>query len=125
MQNLAASEDIRILSLNEKLVRNLTSGGIYNPYTLPTNTYPGQVQFVTTIGVTAMLIGNQAMPEERVSELLNTMLKSVNAVARKEMRAAFLTQQTAQIGISIPLHPAAEKFYAHFVQNKTKNVRTE
>lgn len=125
LQDLAASEEIRILPLNKKRVRDLTAAGVYIPYTLPAKTYPGQFQPVSTIGLTAMLIGNQTMPEERVSELLDTMLKSVNAVARKEMRAAFLTRQTAQTGISIPLHPAAEKFYAHFVQNRTDNARTK
>lgn len=125
LQDLAASEEIRILPLNEKRVRDLTSKGIYIPYTLPAKTYPGQVQPVTTIGLTSMLIGNQAMPDERVSELLDTMLKSVNAVARKEMRAAFISRQTAQTGISIPLHPAAEKFYAPFVNNMTETIRKE
>jgi TRAP transporter TAXI family solute receptor len=116
LQDLAATAEIRILPLHEKQVRNLTSGGIYIPYTLPAKTYPGQVQPVTTIGLTAMLIGNRIMPDERVMELLDTMLKSVNVVARKEMRAAFISQQTAQTGISIPLHPAAETFYAPFKQ---------
>jgi len=122
LQDLAALEEIRILPLNEKQVRDLTTEGVYIPYILPAKSYPGQIQPVTTIGLTAMVIGNQTMPDKRVSELLDTILKSVNAVARKEMRAAFISQQTAQTGISIPLHPAAEKFYTPIVKKETGNA---
>ncbi len=125
LQDLAAFEAIRIISLNKKRVQDLVSAGVYIPYTLPAKTYPGQDQPVNSIGVTAMLINNQGMPDERVSELLDTILRSVNAVARKEMRTAFISRQTAQTGVSIPLHPAAEKFYAPFLQNGTENTRKQ
>jgi len=118
LQDLAASEDIRLLSLNKELLQSLVSKGVYINYTLPEKTYPGQKQPVNAIGVTAMLVSTQSMPGERVSALLDTLLKSVNTVARKEMRAAFISRQSAQTGVSIPLHPAAGEFYAPFANSE-------
>jgi TRAP transporter TAXI family solute receptor len=122
LQDLASAEEIRILPLDQKPVQALTEGGVYIPYTLPAKTYPGQGQPVQALGLTAMLIGNRAMPDARVEEILGTLLKNVNAVARKEIRTSFISRQKARTGISIPLHPAAEKFYAPLLQEKQEDT---
>jgi TRAP-type uncharacterized transport system substrate-binding protein len=94
------------------VVETLTSEyGTYLRLEIPQRTYPRQETSVVTLGLTAMLIGHAAMPDDRALEFLATIFGSVDAVARQDARAALLSRQTARTGISLPLHPAADAFY--------------
>ncbi len=65
---------------------------------------------MTTLGLTAMIVTTAATPDALVSELLERIFASIEAVEEAEFHASFISRQTARVGVSIPLHPAAEAY---------------
>lgn len=113
LQTLASRRPIRMLSLDpdarSALARDDPS---YVAINLPSGTYPGQSDEIRTLSVTAMLVAHQNMPDHRVTHVLDGLFKRVDAIARESLPAAAIDRATARTGITIPLHPAAERYYA-------------
>lgn len=113
LQTLAARQPIRVLSMDPGVRQRLAEGNpYYVPVTLPANTYRGQNQPVQTLSVTAMLIANKDMADERVTQVLEGLFQNLDAIAKTGFRASFIAPSRAQQGTSIPLHPGAEEYYS-------------
>ena len=82
------------------------------PGQIPANVYPG-IPEISTIQVHALLVVNETMDDALVYQItaalwshrMNSMLKAGHAQGKS------ITPATALVGISIPLHPGAEKYY--------------
>jgi len=125
LQELASRRsDIRFLSLGRDLVNSLsTQQFAYYPLTVPKRTYPGQSESFSTLGLTALLITHRQVADETVEKVLALLLDSKNELAKKYYRAGFISAKTMRLGIAVPLHPGAVKFYAqrhHQAKKKKK-----
>ena len=110
LQALAAGEPIRILSVDaDAMTTLLDSYPSYVRLTVPANTYPGQSEPADTVSVTAMLIARDDVGDETVEALLNGLFGSVGELARDNFQGARISKVTAREGVTIPLHPGAEK----------------
>lgn len=111
LQALAADEPIRILSLDPDALSELVEQyPYYVQLTVPANTYPGgQGKAAQTVGVTAMLIARDDVGDDTVSTLLEGLFDSVGEISRDSFQGARISRNTAREGITIPLHPGAEK----------------
>ena len=106
-------QDVRFLSLDRELVQDLTQSNFaYYPLTVPIKTYPGQTQSIHTVGLAALLITNKRTPDEEVVRFLEMILDSAGPLSKKYYRAGFISTETMRLGVAVPLHPGAEKFYA-------------
>jgi TRAP transporter TAXI family solute receptor len=82
------------------------------PGQIPANVYPG-IPEISTIQVHALLVVNETMDDALVYQItaalwshrMNTMLETGHAQGKS------ITPATALVGISIPLHPGAKKYY--------------
>lgn len=112
LQNLAARQPIRVLSLDDNALHALARA---NPALVPTNvpagTYPGQQAEVHTLSVTAMLVAHKDLSDERVTHILTSLFDNVESIAREGFPASAINPATARTGVTIPLHPAAETYY--------------
>jgi TRAP transporter TAXI family solute receptor len=112
LQELAATFPVRFLPLNLKTFKQdagwLTA---YMPMTMPANTYPQQSQNIATLGVSALLIAHKDLPDKSVWDLLDAVMQSLELLAEESVKAAFISRQTAQTGITIPLHPGAQAYF--------------
>ena len=81
------------------------------PLELPANTYPSVKDKRLTVQVTAMLVAHRDAPADKVRTLLETLFANVPALSRGSLQAYFISKQTALSGVSIPLHPAAKRFF--------------
>lgn len=120
LQALAARrEDLRFISMPPELLDTLAERHFaYYPITVPAKTYPGQTQPFTTLGLAAALMTHREVADEKVAEMLTLLLSGVDELARKYYRAAFISRDTMRLGMTVPLHPAAERFYAHYDQQQ-------
>ena len=80
------------------------------PVTLPPNTYPGQSDSVETVAATALLLGTAALPDSTVEAVLAEVYGGIDCVAAGSTAGALISKTTARIGLTLPLHPAAERF---------------
>ena len=105
--------DVRFLSLERDLIKTLSRQQFaYYPLIVPMKTYPGQSRPFITLGLTALLVTHQRIADETVEKVLEMLLDSRSALAKKYYRAGFISNATMRLGIAVPLHPGAEKFYA-------------
>lgn len=113
--------DVRFLSLERSLINTLSRQQFaYYPLTVPVRTYPGQSEPFITLGLTALLITHQRIADDTVEKVLEMLLDSRSELAKKYYRAGFISNATMRLGIAVPLHSGAEKFYARRKQKANK-----
>lgn len=116
IQALAARrDDLRFVSMPPELLENLAVRHFaYYPISVPAKTYPGQTKPFTTLGLAAALMTHREVADEKVDKMLKLLLGGVDEMARTYYRAAFISRETMRLGIAVPLHPAAERFYDRY-----------
>lgn len=75
VSELASRMEIRILSIEERVQENIQKA--HNGYTamvIPANTYPGQTEAVSTLGVKAILIASEDMKNEDAAAITRFLL---------------------------------------------------
>ena len=122
VQALAARRaDLRFVPMPDRLLAKLAEEHFsYYPLTVPARTYPGQSAPFTTIGLAAALITHSQVADEKVEKILGLLLSGGDELARKYYRAAFISRETMRLGLAVPLHPAAERFYNQYDQQRDK-----
>ena len=80
------------------------------PVTLPANTYPGQVDEVQTVAATALLVGTAGVPDTTVEAVLSETYGGIDFLAAGSTAGALISKANAHTGLTLPLHPAAERF---------------
>jgi uncharacterized protein len=78
---------------------------------LPANTYKGQEREVTTPAVMATLVARSALPESLVYRVTKAVFDNLPQFHAAHAAARYLTLQTALVGMPLPLHPGAERFF--------------
>jgi TRAP transporter TAXI family solute receptor len=81
------------------------------PLTLAARTYPGQDQSVPTIAATALLVARDDVPDVIISNALDLMYASA-ASGGAGVQATRLSKARALDGVTIPLHPAAARYFS-------------
>lgn len=109
----AAGHGLTFVSLPEAVVASLVdSSDALVAQTLPANTYPGQSSPCRTVAASSLLITRAGVDGERVESVLEALYGGVDELAGQTSHAWYISKETATVGASIPLHPAAERFLA-------------
>lgn len=82
------------------------------PGKIPAGVYPG-IPDTPTVQVNALLVVSSAMHEDLVYQVTASLWseRTLSLLKRGHPQGKSITLQTALVGISIPLHPGAERFY--------------
>jgi len=80
------------------------------PLDIPGRTYPGQSSNVPTVAATALLIARDDVPDAIVTDMLDLLYASA-ASGGAGVQATRLSRERARIGITIPMHPAATRYF--------------
>jgi TRAP transporter TAXI family solute receptor len=113
LQELAARRQVKLVPLSERAVERLVGErpGVV-PMTLPANTYPGQGQPVPTVATAALLVVTADAPETEVERLLSFVFARADLAAAGSAEAIKVSKRNALVGITIPVHPGASRFFA-------------
>ena len=113
LQDLAQRrDDIRFIPLPPSIISKLTEQDFaYYGLPIPARTYPGQTEPIVTLGMAALLATNVNISDEDVKQLMKLIRDGTGEIARTFYSAGFITDKTSRLGISMPLHPGAIKFY--------------
>jgi TRAP transporter TAXI family solute receptor len=110
IQGLAADHPLRILSLAPAAMDMLReSNPALVPLTIPANAYPGQAESADTLAVTAMLVAREDMPAEVAEGFVNEVFDSAGEISQRHFNGSRISRATAREGVTIPIHPGAEK----------------
>jgi TRAP transporter TAXI family solute receptor len=104
--------DVRLVAISDAVLDALSDEYFaYYPITVPARTYPGQTEAFRTLGLAAALVTHEATEAALVHQMLEYLLDGSEGLAQAYYRAGFISRDTARLGIAVPIHPAAERFY--------------
>lgn len=108
---LAGDCGIRLLNVDGAAAQRLQdSYSAYQAYTIPAGTYPGQDEDVQTVGIKAVLLASDALPEKQV-QALTQLLFANREVLSEQLGIALDTEADAVEGVGIPFHAGAAAYY--------------
>jgi TRAP transporter TAXI family solute receptor len=108
-ENIAYIYEINYMILN-RLLENYPS---YNIITIIPDTYKNQIKGITTIGVSALLIGREDLDEDLVYELTKAIFNNTETFKKHHKAGANISLETALKGVKkdIPILIGAKRFY--------------
>ncbi|MEG0751362.1 MAG: TAXI family TRAP transporter solute-binding subunit [Oscillospiraceae bacterium] len=109
---LAKEENVSLLGIDDVHAANLI--GMYpffTRYTIPAGSYDGMDEEVVTVAVKATLIAPWGLPEDVTYNITKALFEGAEELAQMHPKGVELSPQFAVEGLSIPLHPGAEKYY--------------
>ncbi len=108
--DLATKKEIQLLSIAPDVQNNMMK--LYKGYTrctIPANTYAGQTEDVSTIGVKAVLVASTDLKDDEVSYLTEFVFKNADKLPHN--MSDKLTNEYAVQDIPSSFHAGAAKFY--------------
>lgn len=115
LMDLALTRKIRVLSLNEKEIKYLTQKvASYVPEIIPKNIY-GKNQVnendIVTLGSTSMAATHQNVDADIIYRITKILFENLDDFHASHPSAKRTNLKEAFVGMVIPLHPGALKFY--------------
>jgi uncharacterized protein len=107
-----ASGKLSLISVGASAIEALVQK--YPFYTIdeiPANTYKNQDREVVVPAVMAMLVARSSLPEDLVYQFTKAVFDNLPQFHSAHAAARNLTLQTALVGMALPLHPGAERFF--------------
>lgn len=105
-------EDVRFVGIEEPMLERLSADHFaYYGLTVPARTYPGQELPFRTLALAASLVARVDTPDDVVARVLTMLIDEAHDLSQFDYRAAFISTDTMRLGIALPLHSAAERFY--------------
>lgn len=111
--DISTQHDISILSIDPDNIRKIKEKYPYfsDPVIIPKGTYKGVDEDIVTTGSLATLCVRADLPEDVVYNITKTIFEKKEEIAKVHEKGNSINLDTAINGISIPLHPGAEKYY--------------
>lgn len=108
----ATSRDIALLPIDGNTAKNAMDK--YKSFVatkIPANSYKGQTADINSIAVQSMLVAREDLDTDLVYWLTKTLIEKQPDLAQAHAKGKELSAQFALKGLTIPLHPGAEKYY--------------
>lgn len=109
IQDLAATMDITIVSIPADVVESI--GAPYVASTIPAGTYDGQDEDVSTAAIGNILVTHAGVSDETAYQMTKLMFENLDRLVASHAAAAAIDPAKALDGLTIPLHPGAERYY--------------
>ncbi|GAE27426.1 TRAP transporter solute receptor [Halalkalibacter wakoensis JCM 9140] len=111
VEQLNAQKDISLVSISADKVAELTAEyPYYTDFTVSADTY-GTAADASTVAVLAMLVVSSDMDEDLVYEITKAMFENSDQFASAHQQGENITLETALDGMSIDVHPGAQRYY--------------
>lgn len=112
VQDISATKAIAVVAIGDDLANKLMSQyPFYTKTVIPAGTYRGVDANVSTVAVKAMLAVSDKLESDVVQKMLKSLFENNDRLSAAHRAGAMVTKDTARDGMSLPLHPGAEKFY--------------
>ncbi len=109
IKDLTATMDINIVSIPTSVVEAV--GAPYIPSVIPAATYTGQTEDVSTAAVGNILVTHAGVSDELAYQMTKLMYENLETMIASHSAARDINPAAALMGLSIPLHPGAERYY--------------
>ncbi len=110
---LASRHELRFIAVPDNVRHNLTSKYPYfTSEIIPRGAYHGQNREIMTIGLRALLVCSDGIPEVETHKMLQVLFDNINNIIDQKQQSIRLRLEDALKGVETEmLHPGARKFY--------------
>jgi hypothetical protein len=109
IRDLAASVAIEVVAVPADLVARI--GSPYVAATIPAGTYTGQEADVPTAAVINFLVTHDEVPDDLAYAMTKALWDNLNELQAAHAAAKDIKRDQALVGMPVPLHAGAEKYY--------------
>ena len=110
LRDLATSVKIVIVPITADVIAKVGDPA-YQAGVVPANTYEGQAASVPTAFVQNFLVTHEGVPTDTVYKMTKAMFENLDHLVAAHAAAKAIHKETALVGMPLPLHPGAEKYY--------------
>ncbi|WP_432663702.1 TAXI family TRAP transporter solute-binding subunit [Wukongibacter baidiensis] len=111
IMDLATTHDVKIIPIKKETVESLAKEyPFYSSEMIPAGTYDNE-EDVETAAVKTLLVTREDLSEELVYNITKTIFENLDALADTHNAAKQISIDKVKEGMSIPLHPGAEKYF--------------
>lgn len=112
IQDIAAQHEVVLLEVGEDIADKLIEQyPFYTKVVIPAETYPKQTEDVNAVAVMAMLVVTEDMDEELAYEITKAIYSNLDRLETAHTVGKLITKEGALDGMSVELHPGAEKYF--------------
>jgi uncharacterized protein len=113
VRELAESGTINLLNLEGPAIESLLKDKNISRAIIPVDTYPG-IPTTKTVAVSALWVVNADLPDDLIYAITAALWNDANRslIDSGHPIGYLIRPETARVGVTIPLHPGAERFYA-------------
>lgn len=112
IQEISALNEVKIISIDDATINKLTEKyPFYTPFVISQETYNGMTADAKTLAVKATLIVQKDLKEDVVYEMTKALFENKEELGQAHAKGKVLDINEAVKGVSVPLHPGAEKYY--------------
>jgi TRAP transporter TAXI family solute receptor len=112
IQEIAMIGGVNLLSIDDAAMHKLVEKyKFYTSYAISKETYNGMTNDVMTVAVKATLIANNNLAEKTVYDITKTLFEKQSVLAQSHAKGNELSLKEAVLGVSVPFHPGAEKYF--------------
>ena len=106
------ADGVAILSFTDQQLAEIRKAyPVWNRYTIPANTYPGQKDAIETIAQPNFLACRADLPDDVIYQITKTIYENLTQIQNYHKATKAMTLEKSITGLSVPLHPGAAKFY--------------
>jgi len=110
LRDLATSIKIVVVPVPQDVVQKVGDPA-YQSGTIPAKTYEGQDADVATAYVQNFLVTHEGVPADVVYKMTKSMFENLDHLVAAHASAKAIRKESAIVGMPLPLHPGAEKYY--------------
>ena len=111
--DLATQRDVKVVNIDEDLANKLKEKySYYTDYKIKGGTYSTQKVDAQTLTVQSMLVVSSKLSEDTVYNMLKSMYANSDRIKAAHKVGEFIKEDTGLEGMSIKLHPGAEKYFS-------------
>ena len=112
LEELTRQCEIRFLNVDgEGAGRLLSAYPAYETYVIPADTYSGQAEEVSTVGVKALLLASDKLSAKTVKQITELLFENSQKLQYALPLDLVLDESSSTDRISIPFHPGAADYY--------------
>ena len=112
IMDVATQRSIKILPIEDTMLSILTNKYPFlSAAVIPANSYKGVTTDVKTAAVNAVLIAHPKLSDDVVYSLTKALFENQAELASAHAKGKVLSLQGAVVGVSIPFHPGAAKYF--------------
>jgi TRAP transporter TAXI family solute receptor len=109
-RDLATAVPVVFIPIPAEVVARIANPA-YQPSSLPAATYEGQKLAVPTVAVSNLLMTHDKVPDEIVYQMTRQVYENIGALGNAHNAARAIALERATVGLTVPLHPGAERYY--------------